>query len=226
MKIILLFIVLFAGVRSANAQTYFVFSEKMINANFSVFSPLADRAFPAMDEGILQIRTGVKLTRKKSTINANLSYLLSNDRNILGAKTARLYGYSLGIGAQYDWFKWQSFSILPSIELGVRKYNLIYTETVTTTDPASFRTRKKKYDVFSFSGIGMYGDIGLSMEKHYPMKRRTFGIGFGLGYRFDYGYWKINDPTSLAKSKANQNGIYIEVSMLIPFKRTKKDEID
>lgn len=201
------------------AQTYFTLSEKLINSSFTVFSPMIDRDFPEMNEGVFQIRPGIKVIKNRWAFNAHASYFLSNDQNLLKNKSATFYGHGLSLSTQYHFIDWKSFKLQPSIEIGIRKYYLDYIETVSR---GSFPIIKEKITVFSFTGIGMYGDIGIGIEKIYDLKNRKFGVGFGVGYRLDYGTWQLSDPIPIKNSFAHQNGLFLNVNLLVALKRNHR----
>ena len=222
MKNTFIFFLLILIIPAGHAQTYFSFSEKMIDADFSAFQPMADRGFSEMNEGVFQIRPGVKFIKNNWSFNSHLSYFISNDQNKIEQKMAEFYGYGFSLGAQYHLRTWKTFKVLPSIEVGIRKYYLDYTEVVTKRDPTTFVETKNKYTVFSFTGVGVYGDLGMALEKNYELKNRTFGIGFEVGYRLDYGTWKLSEPIPIQNANANQNGLFLNIGILVALRRSHR----
>ena len=205
-----------------HAQTYLSFSEKLINADFSVFHPLVSRGFPEMNEGIVQIRAGVKMDKKRWGFNSHISYFVSSDQNDKEKKNAKLDGYGLSLGAHYDLLSWGTFNVQPRLEVGVRKYYLDYVETITKVNPITFRSISEHVTVFSFQGIGVFGDIGIALEKKYDGYNRSFGIGFGAGYRIDYGTWQLSDPIPIKNADAYNNGMFASISFFVALKRNAK----
>ena len=195
-NIFLLLSFLLFGAMNAYGQRYLVLSEKAIQTNFGVFKPMTERGFPAVDEGIIQIRTGVKFKKEKFSFFPNISAFFSNDNNKLQDKFAKLKGYGLGFETQYHLLDWKSFRVCPSVEIGLEQYHLIYEETLTQNSPGSlFPQRKEKVEAFHFVNIGLYEDVALCLEKYYPIGKHEFGFGFELGYRFNQGQWKIIDES-------------------------------
>ncbi len=219
--IISLFITIVAY-SSINAQLYFSFSEKVINADFSVFRPMAKRGFSDMNEGIFQVQPGIKFIKNRWAFTSHYAFFISNDQNKIKNKKAALHGQGFSIGTQYHLTNWGSFKLSPALEVGIRKYNLDYIQTVTKTDPITFRTTTEDLTAFSFNGLGLYTDIGLNMEKIYPIKKRAFGIGFGVGYRLDYGTWQLSDPIPINNANAHHNGTYINIHLLFALQKNKQ----
>jgi len=217
--IFLLFTCLTSGL--INAQVYFSFSEKIINADFSVFQPIARRGFSEMNEGIFQVRPGIKIIKNRWSFTSHYSFFLANDQNKIKNKAAELRGQGFSIGSQYHLTGWGSFKVFPSLEVGVRKYYLDYSATITTTNPSTFRPTKEKITLFSFNGLGFYGDIGIGLEKIYPLKNRAFGIGFEAGYRLDYGTWELSDPIPINNANASHNGTFLNIHLLFALQKNK-----
>ncbi len=220
-KTILLGIFMVTALVSSRAQIYFSFSEKIINSDFSVFQPMATRGFSAMNEGVFQVRPGIKFIKNRWSFSSHYSFFISNDQNRREMKTAEFHGQGLSLGAQYHLTDWSSFKVLPSIEVGVRKYYLDYIETITKTNPTTFVTTKEKITLFSFNGLGLYGDIGIDLEKLYLLKKRAFGIGFGVGYRLDYGTWQLSDPIPIKNANASHNGFFLNIHLLFALQKGK-----
>ena len=200
----------------ASAQTYFSFSEKIINADFSAFRPLEKRGYSALDKGVFQLQPGIKVITNKWTYTSHFSYFVSNDQNRRENKSAEFHGYGFAIGAQYHLLDWKSFKLQPTLEIGARKYYLDYFINPSRTFPS---TITKKINAFSFIGQGIYSDIGVILEKRYEISRRTFGIGFGAGYRLDYGTWQLTDPIPIQNAKSNHNGMFLNINIVISLKR-------
>lgn len=223
--LLFLFALILSPIFPLRAQTYISISEKIINADFSAFQPMADRDFPRMNEGILQARAGAKTYINKISLSAHLSYFYSEDDNAPKGKSAKFHGYGGSIAGQYHLWSWQTFSIRPTLEIGVRQYYLDYYEILPLDQLGifSFFQGGNKSKAFSFTSWGLYEDIGITLEKRYSMKKGEFGFGFETGYRLDRGHWKLAE-FPLSNSIANHNGLFFNINLLFSFHKRHKQK--
>ena len=196
-----------SGALFSQNHSYYNISEKILNYGFSDLNQKIDDQYPAFDDYVFEISFGKHYVSNKGVFGLNISYLLNNKHE--NNRNSMFYSYGLSSNLEFNLFRLKAIRFYSLIDIAMRKYNIVLSNT--KTGGFSFSDAlNNQVDIYKFSNLGFYFDLGLGINHFFDLWVYKIGVGISGGIRQNVGNtWKYEDVTDIAGRLVRTNGFFI-----------------
>lgn len=185
----------------------------MLTYGYSGINQKIEGLYPALDDYAYEISFGKHYVSNKGTFGLNMSYFFNNKHGNNGS--SMFYGYGLSSNFEFNLFRLKAIRFYSLVDIAIRQYNIALSNT-KTGGFSFYDALNKQVELYKFSNLGLYFDLGLGMNYFFDLWVYNFGVGISGGIRQNAGNtWKYEDIISLTGKLVRTNGFFVGLNFYI-----------